>query len=83
VSWITELKMNSYVTIGHEHLEYYSLATIENILKHAGMKVIRAGMNDINGGSIRCYATHSGNFKFSKTVNGIEEGKIGNESNLF
>ena len=62
----TMLKMNSYDTICHEHLEYYSLAVIEDILKRAGMKLIRVGMNDINGGSIRCYATHSENYRFNK-----------------
>lgn len=55
----TMLKMHSYDTICHEHLEYYSLAIIEYILKQAGMKVFNATLNDINGGSIRCYATHS------------------------
>jgi SAM-dependent methyltransferase len=60
------LKMNSYDTICHEHLEYYSLAVIEDILKRADMKVVRVGMNDINGGSIRCYAAHGDNFKFTK-----------------
>ena len=45
------LKMNSYDTICHEHLEYYSLALIENILKRANLKVVNASLNDINGGS--------------------------------
>lgn len=58
------LKMNSYDTICHEHLEYYSLAVIENILKRAQMKIIKADLNDINGGSIRCFATHNENFEF-------------------
>lgn len=58
------LKMNSYDTICHEHLEYYSLAVLENILARAGMKIVRAGLNDINGGSIRCYATHQTNFSY-------------------
>ncbi len=58
------LKMNSYDTLCHEHLEYYSLAVLENILGRAGMKIVRAGLNDINGGSIRCYATHVDNFSF-------------------
>ncbi len=61
----TMLKMNSYDTICHEHLEYYSLAVIETVLGRAAMKVVRVAMNDINGGSIRCYATHSENFRFS------------------
>jgi SAM-dependent methyltransferase len=60
------LKMNSYDTICHEHLEYYSLAVIEYILKQADMKIVKASLNDINGGSIRCYATHTSNFGYSK-----------------
>jgi SAM-dependent methyltransferase len=58
------LKMNSYDTICHEHLEYYSLAVLESILKRAELKIVDARLNDINGGSIRCYATHVGNFAF-------------------
>lgn len=58
------LKMNSYDTICHEHLEFYSLSVIEYILKQAGLKVFNAVTNDVNGGSLRCYATHAGNFKY-------------------
>ena len=62
----TMLKMNSYDTICHEHLEYYSLAVIEYILKQAEMKLFNVSLNDINGGSIRCYATHIDNFIYKK-----------------
>jgi 2-polyprenyl-3-methyl-5-hydroxy-6-metoxy-1,4-benzoquinol methylase len=58
------LKMTSYDTICHEHLEFYSLAVIEYILKKSGMKVFNVMLNDINGGSLRCYATHTTNFKY-------------------
>lgn len=58
------LEMNSYDTICHEHLEYYSFAVIENLLHRCGMKVVKVEFNDINGGSIRCYGTHESNFKF-------------------
>jgi len=58
------LKMNSYDTICHEHLEFYSLAVIEYILKESGLKIFNVQLNDINGGSIRCYATHNTNFKY-------------------
>ena len=53
------LRNTSYDTICHEHIEYYSLAVIEYILRNAGMKVIGVSLNDINGGSLRCYATHA------------------------
>jgi SAM-dependent methyltransferase len=62
----TMLKMTSYDTICHEHLEYYSLAVIEYILKHAGMKIFNVSLNAINGGSIRCYATHTNSFSYKK-----------------
>ena len=56
------LRTNSYDTICHEHIEYYSLAVIEYILRQAGMKVVNVAHNDINGGSLRCQATHINNF---------------------
>ena len=69
--WIIEmsympmmLEMISYDTICHEHLEYYSLAVIENIMERAGLKVVRAQLNNINGGSLRCYITHKTSFKY-------------------
>ncbi len=62
----TMLRMTSYDTICHEHLEYYSLAVIEYILKQGGMKVFNVSLNSINGGSLRCYATHADNFAYKK-----------------
>jgi SAM-dependent methyltransferase len=69
------LETNSYDTICHEHLEYYSLAVIEFILAQAGMKVVRATLNDINGGSIRCVATHNDNYgeKSQRDVDALAE----------
>jgi hypothetical protein len=55
------LEKNAYDTICHEHLEYYSLGVIEYILEQAGMRVVSASLNTINGGSIRCIATHPEN----------------------
>jgi SAM-dependent methyltransferase len=52
------LALDSYDTICHEHLEFYSLAVLEKIVAMANMKIFKISFNDINGGSIRCYATH-------------------------
>lgn len=41
----------AYDTICHEHLEYYSLLDLENILNQAGFDIIKATTNAINGGS--------------------------------
>ncbi|BBB15043.1 2-polyprenyl-3-methyl-5-hydroxy-6-metoxy-1_4-benzoquinol methylase [Candidatus Rickettsiella viridis] len=55
------LRLNSYDTICHEHLEYYSLAVINDILKSANLKLVDVTMNDINGGSFSIIATKVSN----------------------
>lgn len=64
--WILEmsymplmLERDSYDTICHEHLEYYSLGVIEKIMARADLKVVRIALNEINGGSLRCYVAHA------------------------
>lgn len=52
------IELDSYDTICHEHLEYYSLAVLEKIAAMGDMKIFKISFNDINGGSIRCFATH-------------------------
>ena len=52
------LRQNSYDTICHEHLEYYSLASIKYLVQQAGMKIIDASQNEVNGGSIRLAVVH-------------------------
>ncbi|CFX56054.1 C-methyltransferase [Candidatus Filomicrobium marinum] len=69
--WILEmsymplmLKMNSFDTICHEHLEYYSLEVLHYIARAAGLRIFRAELNAINGGSIRCYVCHESCIKY-------------------
>jgi hypothetical protein len=45
------LRTNSYDTICHEHLEFYSFKVVKNLLESCGMSVIDVQMNAINGGS--------------------------------
>ncbi|MGE5457268.1 MAG: class I SAM-dependent methyltransferase, partial [Methanococcaceae archaeon] len=45
------LRTNSYDTICHEHLEFYSFKVINNMLNSCGLRVIDVQMNAINGGS--------------------------------
>jgi hypothetical protein len=52
------LRMTSYDTICHEHVEYYSLGVVEKILAAADMKVLDVQMNAINGGSFAVTAGH-------------------------
>lgn len=45
------LRTNSYDTICHEHLEFYSLKVVKNLLETSGLRIIDVQLNDINGGS--------------------------------
>jgi hypothetical protein len=51
------LRTNSYDTICHEHLEFYSFKVVKNLLEDNGMKVIDVQMNAINGGSFAITAS--------------------------
>jgi SAM-dependent methyltransferase len=65
--WILELsylplmlKMNSFDTICHEHLEYYSLAPMERLFAEHDLEVVDVTLNDCNGGSFRIAVGHKG-----------------------
>ena len=54
------LKQNDFTNICHEHLEYYSLFSLENLLKKHGLEVFDVLLNDVNGGSFRIYIQRKG-----------------------
>jgi hypothetical protein len=54
------LRMVSYDTVCHEHLEYYSLSVVAKILDAAGMRVLDVKMNAVNGGSFAVSAVRKG-----------------------
>lgn len=47
------LAKNSFDTICHEHLEYYSLKQIEWICDKSDLRIVDVSTNNINGGSFR------------------------------
>jgi hypothetical protein len=53
------LRSTAYDTVCHEHLEYYSLATVRQILDHAGFKLLDVRFNRVNGGSFAVTATRA------------------------
>jgi hypothetical protein len=57
------LRTNSYDTICHEHLEFYSFKVVKTLLENCGMRVVDVQMNSVNGGSFAVTAC-----KFSSRV---------------
>jgi len=55
------IRTGAFDTICHEHLEYYSLASIKAILDSVGLTILEANINDVNGGSIAILATKNPN----------------------
>jgi hypothetical protein len=54
------LENNTFDNICHEHLEYYSLLSLENLLNRHDMEPFDVELNDVNGGSFRIYIRHKG-----------------------
>ncbi len=54
------IKDNTFDNICHEHLEYYSLRTMEYLLQKHGLDVLNVELNDVNGGSFRIYMGFKG-----------------------
>ena len=49
------LEHNTFDTICHEHLGYYSLRTLRHAVEAGGFEFYELASNDANGGSVRCY----------------------------
>lgn len=49
------IKNNEIGNVCHEHLEYYSIKSLEYLLNLYDFEIVDIEMNDINGGSIRTY----------------------------
>ena len=81
---VTMLENNAFDNIVHEHLEYYSLQSLEYLLNEHDLEVFDVEQNNINGGSIRVYIKFKNckNFEVTKNVDIVRdhETKIGLEN---
>ena len=63
------LKTNSYDTICHEHLEFYSLKVVKDLLEECGLRILDVQMNSINGGSFAITAAKNlSSYKSNNTI---------------
>lgn len=49
------IKQLAFDNICHEHVYYYTLTSIKNLLEKANMQVVDCNLNEINGGSFRLH----------------------------
>jgi NDP-4-keto-2,6-dideoxyhexose 3-C-methyltransferase len=68
------IERNAFDGICHEHLEYYSLGALENLLKRHGLEVFDIEMREeINEGSVRYYIRKRYKGTTLKILNGAAE----------
>jgi NDP-4-keto-2,6-dideoxyhexose 3-C-methyltransferase len=79
------LERNSIDTICHEHLEYYGVKQIKDIMNRAGLKILHIEFNDCNGGSMRVFVGKQSNPREEFSVASIvkEEERMGIHSPPF
>ncbi len=56
----TMIETNSYDTVCHEHVEYYSLRQIDQLTRQIGLKIVDVELNPTNGGSFAITAAKCG-----------------------
>ena len=52
------LQQNAFDNICHEHLEYYSMMSLQFLLRRHRLRAVDVELNDVNGGSFRVYVQH-------------------------
>lgn len=65
---VNMLRHNAFDNIVHEHLEYYSLISLTNLLKKHNLEVFDVEEKTINGGSFTTFIAFSGKRQISKKV---------------
>ncbi len=67
------LEQNGFDNIGHEHLTYYSLGTMSQLLSTHDLEIFDVEKNDVNGGSFRTYVARKGQFPVRESVDKMKE----------
>jgi SAM-dependent methyltransferase len=67
------LEQNGFDNIGHEHLTYYSLGTMNRLLSKHNLEVFDAETNDVNGGSFRTFIAQKGQFQLRDSLREMEK----------
>jgi hypothetical protein len=65
------LKNNSFDTICHEHLIYYSLTSLKFIMDAADLEIVEIKPSVANGGSMGILVTHKNKFNTNKEISKI------------
>lgn len=65
---LTTMQLGAVDNICHEHLEYYTLLSLDNLLDRFGLEVNEVKLSKINGGSIRTVISRKGRYPVNSSV---------------
>lgn len=65
---LTTMELGAVDNFCHEHLEYYTLLSIEKLLNRFNLEVIEVQLSMVNGGSIRTVVAHKGQYQAHPSV---------------
>lgn len=62
------MELNAVDNFCHEHLEYYTLLSLEPLLERHGLEVVDLSTSMVNGGSLRTFVAHKGAYPTQDSV---------------
>lgn len=62
------LMENAYDNICHEHIAYYTLHHLKDLVQDFGLEIFDVEYNGVNGRSVRAYVGNKGRYKVAATV---------------
>lgn len=65
---LTTMQLKAVDNFCHEHLEYYTLLSLESLLHRHGLEVIAVSTSMVNGGSIRTVVAHKDTYPVEPSV---------------
>ncbi|MDB3887195.1 class I SAM-dependent methyltransferase [Candidatus Pelagibacter sp.] len=75
------MKNVAFDQIYHEHLVYYNLKTLQNLLSIYNMEIFDAYLADIHGGQMIAFVSHSGSYEISNRLTKLLDEEENNNSN--
>lgn len=74
---LTMLEQNAFDNIIHEHLEYYSLRSLQHLLSRHQLEVFDVELNELNGGSFRTAIARAGTRPIHERVRAMANAEEG------
>jgi len=69
--YLKGLMERKFDIIYHEHVFYYSLSALRNLFQRADLEIYDVEMTSMQGGSLRIFISHSGNFEINKNLKNL------------